>query len=256
MPSVFIGHGTPMNAITDNAWSRSFAALGRSLPRPRAVVVISAHFYEEGTFVTENERPRTIHDFGGFPQPLFDVQYPAPGDPELARRVVRELGAERASVTSAWGIDHGAWSVLVHVWPDAGVPVVELSIDARLAAPEHVAIGRALAPLRDDGVMILGSGNIVHNLRDAMPRMRSGDTSTPDWALRFDTDVARALEHRDDGELMRLAETDAGRLSHPTPDHWLPLLYVAGAAREDDALSFPITGFDLGSLSMRAVVLG
>jgi 4,5-DOPA dioxygenase extradiol len=254
MPAVFVGHGNPMNAITDNTWSRGFAALGGSLPRPRAALVVSAHFYEDASLATGEEQPRTIHDFGGFPPALFEVQYPAPGAPALAQRVTELI--EGTTITTRWGLDHGAWSVLVHVWPDASVPVVQLSIDARLAPADHVAIGRALGALRDEGVMVIGSGNIVHNLRDAFTRMRTRDDSTPDWAIRFDADTAAAIDARDLRALEGALETEHGRVAHPTPEHYLPLLYVMGAARDGDTVTHPITGFDLGSLSMRSIVVG
>jgi 4,5-DOPA dioxygenase extradiol len=256
MPVLFVGHGSPMNAIEDNVWSRGFRDLGRALPRPKAILTVSAHWYVEGTFTTANERPKTIHDFGGFPDALFRVQYPAPGDPVLARRVVEAVGNRRASVDGTWGLDHGTWSVLMHLRPAADVPVVQLSIDGRLAPAEHLAIGRALAPLRDEGVLVLGSGNLVHNLRHAFGAWHRGETATPEWARDFDLGIARALEEHDSDRLVRALESDAGRLSHPTPDHYLPLLYAAGASSQDDAVRFPIDGFDMASLSMRSVVLG
>jgi 4,5-DOPA dioxygenase extradiol len=209
-----------------------------------------------GTFTTGNARPGTIHDFGGFPEPLYRIQYPAPGSPDLARRAVQLLGDGRASVREDWGLDHGTWSVLRHAWPAADVPVVQLSIDGRLPPAAHVALGRALAPLRDEGVLILGSGNLTHNLRHAFGAMRGGDARTPEWARSFDEEVASALGALDTGRLERALDTDAGRMAHPTPDHFLPVLYVAGAADPGEAVRFPITGFDLGSLSMRAAILG
>ncbi|HTV21272.1 MAG TPA: 4,5-DOPA dioxygenase extradiol [Polyangiaceae bacterium] len=256
MPVLFVGHGSPMNAIEDNRWSRAFRELGQSLPTPRAVLAVSAHWYVPGTFVTNNARPETIHDFGGFPRQLHEMIYPAPGDPALAERVRQLLTSYTASARSDWGLDHGTWSVLCHVRPDADVPVLQLSIDARLPLARHVEIGRALAPLRDDGVLILGSGNIVHNLRDAFGNMRAGRTATPRWASDFDAAVARAIEQRDAAFLSTSLETDTGRQSHPTADHYLPLLYSFGASAEADAVSYPIQGFDAGSLSMRTVRFG
>ncbi len=256
MPVLFVGHGSPMNAIEDNQWARGFRDLARALPRPRAVLAVSAHWYVEGTFTTASARPETIHDFGGFPEALYRIQYPAPGDPALARRAAGLVGAGRATTTEGWGLDHGTWSVLLHVWPAADVPVVQLSIDGRLPPDRHLAIGRALAPLRDEGVLILGSGNVTHNLRQAFAAMRSGDRATPAWARDFDGEVARALSAHDTGALVRAPTTEAGRMAHPTPDHYLPLLYVAGAAGPGDDVRFPITGFDLGSLSMRCAILG
>ena len=255
MPVVFVGHGSPMNAIEDNAWSRGFRDLGSLLPRPAAILAVSAHWYIRGTAVTGNDFPPTIHDFGGFPEPLYEVQYLAKGDPPLARRVVDLLGSDKASLNLAWGLDHGTWSVLHHTWPRADIPVVQLSIDGDAPLSRHAEIGRSLLPLRDEGVLILGSGNVVHNLRDAFGRMRLGDTTTPSWAKDFDAAVAEALGRHDPSELARLVESPEGQKAHPTPDHYLPLLYVAGAAGDDPA-SFPMTGFDLGSISMRSVIFG
>ena len=253
MPVVFVGHGSPMNAIEDNVWSRGFRDLGSRLPPPSRILAISAHWYIRGTAVTGNDWPPTIHDFGGFPEPLYEVQYLARGDPTLANRVVDLLGRDTASTSLDWGLDHGTWSVLRHLRPAADCPVVQLSVDARAMASRHLEIGRALAPLRDEGVLILGSGNIVHNLSDAFSRQRSGDLKTPAWAAECDGAVAHALEQHDTDALARFIESPEGRKAHPTPDHYLPLLYAAGAAG-GDPVSFPITGFDLGSLSMRSVL--
>jgi 4,5-DOPA dioxygenase extradiol len=256
MPVLFVGHGSPMNAIEDNVWSRGFRDLANALPRPKAILSVSAHWYVAGTFTTADERPETIHDFGGFPDALHRVKYPAPGAPDLARRVVHLVGEKRAALSREWGLDHGTWSVLVHLAPAADVPVVQLSIDGRVSPEEHLAIGRALAPLRDEGVLILGSGNLVHNLRHAFGALRTGDRATPEWARTFDAGIARALEHRDTGHLTRALEGEAGRLAHPTPDHYLPLLYAAGASAPADPVIFPIEGFDMASLSMRSVIFG
>ena len=257
MPVVFVGHGSPLNAIEDNRWSREFAALGNALPRPAAILAVSAHWYVDGTLVTGNERPPTIHDFGGFPQALYEVQYPAPGHLDLARHVRDMLGSERASLNTDWGIDHGSWSVLRWMFPDADVPVIQLSIDRHLEMESHFEIGRSLAGLRAEGVLILASGNVVHNLRDAFSRKRAGITDTPDWARRFDEAVKQALASHDTPRLLSLAtDTDDGRQAHPTPDHWLPLIYAAGAATEADTVRFSSEGFDWGSLSMRNVIFG
>jgi len=255
MPVLFLGHGSPMNAIEDNAWSRAFRELAKELPKPRAILAVSAHWFGPGVLLTAQERPPTIHDFGGFPRELYEVQYPAPGDPELAERVARSLASEDATLSDEWGLDHGTWSVLRHLAPEADCPVVQLSLDARLAPERHLELGRALAPLRDEGVLVLGSGNLVHNLRDAFQRQRSGDASVPEWAQRFDAEAAEAIQMRDGDFLARCVESDLGRLAQPTLDHYLPLLYVVGAAGERDAVRFPIEGFD-GSLSMRAVRFG
>jgi 4,5-DOPA dioxygenase extradiol len=235
-----------MNAIEDNQWSRGFAALGGLGEKPKAILCISAHWYVPGTFVTGEAKPRTIHDFGGFPEELFEVRYPAPGSPGLAARVGALTGAtERTD----WGLDHGSWSVLLHAFPGADVPVVQLSIDQRLSPDEHVALGRKLVPLRDEGVLILGSGNVTHNLRHAFTRR-----DLPAWASNFDEAAAEALQRKDTKALAAMLSTEDGHRSHPTPDHYLPLLYAAGAALPDDQVTFPALGFDLGSLSMRSVL--
>ncbi|HEX2675266.1 MAG TPA: 4,5-DOPA dioxygenase extradiol [Polyangiales bacterium] len=268
MPVLFVGHGSPMNAIEDNQWSRAFRALGEQLPRPRAVLCVSAHWYTPGTFLTDNLQPETIHDFGGFPPALHQMQYPAPGAPELAKHVSQLLeahaaraagtsvGPTTASLRSDWGLDHGTWSVLVHLLPAADVPVVQLSIDGRLPAAAHIELGKALSPLRDEGVLVLGSGNIVHNLRDAFGNMQRGITATPAWAAEFDRAAASAIEQRDAQHLASSLESSTGRNAHPTPEHYLPLLYAFGASSEGDSVSYPISGFDAGSLSMRAVRFG
>ena len=256
MPVIFVGHGSPMNAIEDNAWSRAFRTLGAALPKPRAILSISAHWFLPGTFLTGNDQPETIHDFGGFPQALFDMQYPAPGDGALARRVVQLIGPARASVRADWGLDHGTWSVLHHMRPAADCPVVQLSIDSRLPPAGHLELARALAPLRDEGVLVMGSGNATHNLRHAMRNFATGDRTTPPWAASFDADIARAAEQHDAAFFTRAIESEAGRMSHPTIDHYLPLVYAVGAADQSDPVSFPITGWDAGSLSMRAVQFG
>ncbi|MBX3269131.1 MAG: 4,5-DOPA dioxygenase extradiol [Sandaracinaceae bacterium] len=257
MPVVFAGHGSPMNVIEDNEWSRGFSALGGLVPRPSAILAISAHWFVDGTFLTANPAPRTIHDFSGFPPALYEIDYPAPTRVDLAARVRTLLGEARAGLREDWGLDHGTWSVLRWMYPAADVPVIQLSLDRRLAASGHLALARSLAPLREEGVLIMGSGNVVHNLRDAFGRMRGGDTSTPAWAQRFDEAVKEALLARDAARLTSLVpDTDDGRLAHPSPDHWLPLLYAFGATDASDAVRFPTEGFDLGSISMRNAVFG
>jgi 4,5-DOPA dioxygenase extradiol len=244
-----------MNAIQDNVWSRGFRSLARLLPRPRAILAVSAHWYVPGTFLTGNDRPETIHDFGGFPRPLYEMQYPAPGDPDLAARIVRLLGEETASLATDWGLDHGSWSVLHHLVPAADLPVVQLSLDLRLPPAAHLEIGKRLRPLREEGVLVLGSGNITHNLRHAMGSAARGETDTPPWAREFDELVARAVEQHDGALLAAAVESETGRRCHPTLDHYLPLLYVVAASEPGDRVEFPITGFDLSSLSMRAAIL-
>jgi 4,5-DOPA dioxygenase extradiol len=254
MPVLFVGHGSPVNAIEDNQWSQGFRALATLLPPPRAIVSVSAHWYVPGTFATADVKPRTIHDFSGFPRALFEMQYPAPGDTALANRIVALIGKDRAALSHEWGLDHGTWTVLHHLRPDADCPVVQLSLDHRAEPALHADLGRRLAPLRDEDVLILASGNITHNLQHAMMSYGRHDLSTPAWAGEFDADVARAVEQHDLAFLAGAVETPAGRMAHPSLDHYLPLLYAAGAADESDVVRFPITGFDLGSLSMRAVL--
>ena len=253
MPILFVGHGSPMNAIEDNAWSRGFRSLASLLPEPTAILSVSAHWYVPGTFLTGDREPKTIHDFGGFPDELFQMQYPAPGSVALAERVSKMLGA---TVRTDWGLDHGTWSVLHHLRPAADLPVVQLSIDARLPPAAHLELGKHLAPLREEGVLIFASGNITHNLRHAFTAVQRGDTATPAWAANFDGEVARAIGQHDGAALAKIAGTSDGRRSHPSPDHYFPLLYAAGAADAGDPVRFPVEGFDMGSLSMRSVIWG
>jgi 4,5-DOPA dioxygenase extradiol len=250
-PVLFVGHGSPMNAIEDNAFSRGHAALARLVPRPRAILAVSAHWESDGTFTTLDDPPSTIHDFGGFPPELYAMRYAVRGDKALAQRAAELAGG---SAADGRGLDHGTWSVLHRMYPAADVPVVQLSLDVRASAAEHLAAGRALAPLRDEGILVVGSGNLTHDLRDAFSRMRRGDPSTPDWAARFDVEVARALEARDEPWFVGALDTPDGRRAHPTAEHWLPILYAFGASDGRDTASFPLTGFDLGSLSMRSVL--
>ncbi len=253
MPAMFFGHGNPMNAISDNPYAKKWNAIGRELPKPSAVLAVSAHWYVEETAVTAMRAPRTIHDFGGFPQPLYEVRYPAPGDPHLAQRV-RDLLAPVVSVgmDDRWGLDHGAWSVLMHVFPQADVPVVQLSIDETQPPQVHYDLGQRLAPLRDEGVLILGSGNVVHNLHAFA---WGGHPVEPfDWAQRFENRVRELLLRRDDAPLIDYESLGRDALlCVPTPDHYLPLLYVLGARRESDTITFPVEGLDGGSVSMLAV---
>lgn len=255
IPALFIGHGSPMNAIENTVYSRQWRALAARLPRPRAIVAISAHWYRPGTAVTVNARPRTIHDFGGFPRDLYEVQYPAPGAPDLALRLRTLLEPVETTLDDGWGLDHGTWSILCHMYPEADVPVVQLSIDSDRAPSFHLAIGRSLAQLRDEGVLLLGSGNVVHNLRRY--DWSGADGAGQDWALRFEEQVQSLIEA---GEHDALVEyTGLGpdaKLSIPTPEHYLPLLYVLGGRRADDRVRFPVKGVQGGSVSMLSVELG
>jgi len=255
MPTVFFGHGNPMNALQDNDWSRGWSAIGRRLPRPRAVLSVSAHWYLPGTALTTAVAPRTIHDFGGFPRELFEVRYPAPGDPGMVERVRELLAPLPVRADIEWGLDHGTWSVLRHVFPDADVPVVQLSIDETQPPAFHYRLGRLLRPLRDEGVLLVGSGDIVHNLHTYAWGRHPAEPF--DWALRFE---AKARELMLQGNHAALADYESlGRdamLSIPTPEHYLPLLYVLGASDEGEAPAFPVEGMDGGSISMLCVQFG
>jgi 4,5-DOPA dioxygenase extradiol len=255
MPTIFFGHGNPMNALYANTWTQGWAAIGRSLPRPRAVLSVSAHWYLPGTALTAMAAPRTIHDFGGFPRELFEVQYPAPGDLDLVHRVRSLLGPGDVRADLSWGLDHGTWSVLRHVFPDAAVPVVQLSIDETQAPAFHYELGRRLRPLRDEGILLIGSGDVVHNLHTYAWGRRTVEPF--DWAMRFE---AKARELMLQGDHQALVNYESlGRdaeLSIPTPDHYLPLLYVLGASVAGEPVSFPVEGVDGGSISMLSVQFG
>ncbi|MGH8706124.1 MAG: 4,5-DOPA dioxygenase extradiol [Burkholderiales bacterium] len=254
MPAIFFGHGSPMNTLATNRYTEAWRRIGESVPRPKAILCVSAHWYTHGTAVTAMQAPRTIHDFGGFPRALFEVRYPAPGDPGLAARVRELLAPVDVHLDETWGLDHGTWSVLVHAFPDASVPVVQLSMDATEAPRLHYDTGKRLAALRDEGVLLIGSGNVVHNLR-TMDRAESAPPH--DWAQRFNDRVRGCLAARDHAGLIdyeRLGE-DA-RLSAPTPEHYLPLLYVAALQAENEPLSFAVDGIENRSLSMLTVVVG
>jgi 4,5-DOPA dioxygenase extradiol len=255
MPAIFFGHGNPMTALEDNAYTQGWAAIGNEVPRPKAVLSVSAHWYVPGTSVTATPTPETIHDFGGFPLALYQVDYPAPGDPALADRVWRLLTPTSVYPDKKWGLDHGTWTVLRHVFPQADIPVVQLSIDKRQPAEFHYGIGKRLAPLREEGVLIVGSGNLVHNLH-AYAWGRHG-TEPFDWAVRFEDKVRDLLLSGTDGPLVAYETLghDAA-LSVPTPDHYLPLLYVIATRRERDPIRFPVEGVDGGSVSMLAVRIG
>ena len=254
MPAAFLGHGTPMNALERNRFTEAWRTFGASVPRPRAILMVSAHWYVNATAVTAMARPRTIHDFFGFPQSLFDVQYPAPGLPELAEEVADFARPDHVGLDhDGWGLDHGTWSVLVHAFPDADIPVVQLSINA-LKPPEwHVALGARLARLRESGVLLMGSGNVVHNLRAI-------DWQQPDagfdWARRFDEHARQVLTERP-GDAASLVGHRDYEMAAPTPEHFLPVLYIAGTAA---ALGTPaetlVDGYAFGSLSMTSYGVG
>jgi 4,5-DOPA dioxygenase extradiol len=254
MPAVFIGHGSPMNTLEQNRYTDAWRELGRHLPRPRAILAVSAHWITRGSAVTAMGRPRTIHDFGGFPRELFEVKYPAPGDPALAERVRELLAPVPVQADKSWGLDHGTWSVLAHLYPNADIPVVQLSLDAAQSPAYHYELARKLGPLRDEGVLILGSGNVVHNLG----RMNWSEDSPPyEWAVRFNDKVRAQLAARAHEPLIDYLTLDPGaHLSVPTPEHYLPLLYVIAQQGKDDSLSLPVDGIEYGSIGMLSVAVG
>ena len=255
MPAVFFGHGNPMNAIQRNAYTEAWRSIGQGLPRPRAILSVSAHWYLPGTWVTAMEAPRTIHDFGGFPRELYQVAYPAPGDVALASRVQSLLAPVSVGRDTDWGLDHGTWSVLCHLFPQADIPVVQLSIDETQAGPFHYELGQRLAPLREEGVLVMGTGNLVHNLHTYSWGRHV--VAPYDWALRFEERARGMLRDGEHGPLV--AYESMGRdavLSVPTPDHYLPLLYVIGLRQPGEAVAFPVEGFDGGSVSMLSVQVG
>ncbi len=250
MPTVFVGHGSPMNAIEDNSHVRGWRQLAIELPEPAAILAVSAHWYTEGTRVMDNERPRTIHDFYGFPEQLYSIVYPAPGNRELAERTKKILGDD-AALDSSWGLDHGTWSVLKAMYPIADIPVFQVSVDRQAPAEKHLNLGKKLADLRSDGVLVLGSGNIVHNL--GMIDFSRNDGY--DWAYQFDNYISECLQHRDsEGIINYHSFGRSAALAVPTPDHFYPLLYVLGAAAETDKLHLYNQNCIMGSLSMTSYV--
>lgn len=257
MPVLFIGHGSPMNALRDNDFTRTLAALGQSLPRPTAVLAISAHWLTPGsTLVGAQMRPKTIHDFGGFPKALQEMQYPAPGAPQVANLAAKAVDATPVGLTEEWGLDHGTWTVLKHIYPQADVPVLQLSIDYAKPASHHYDIGRQLRALRAKGVLIMGSGNVVHNLGETDREAPDGAPSR-NWAHDFDLAVKTALDARNDFALVSYARLGpAARIAVPTPDHYYPMLYALGAADRKEAPRMVFEGFQSGTLSMRCVRFG
>ncbi|TAM82153.1 MAG: 4,5-DOPA dioxygenase extradiol [Acidobacteria bacterium] len=255
LPAIFFGHGNPMNAVLNNAYTEGWRRIGEQTTKPKAILSISAHWFVPETGVTISTAPRTIHDFGGFPRELYRVQYPAPGDPDLARRVQQMLAPLPVNLDNSWGLDHGTWSVLRHVYPEADIPVVQLSIDESQPASFHFAIGQKLASLREEGILIVGSGNLVHNLHAYAWGRHVPDPY--DWAVRFETEAKEMMlagEYKPLIDYERLGPEAI--LSIPTPDHYLPLLYVIATRQWGEVITFPIEGVDGGSISMLTVQIG
>lgn len=255
MPALFLGHGSPMNAIEDNRITRAWHKIGQDLPLPSAIVSISAHWMTRGeTLVTAMAMPQTIHDFGGFPKALFEVQYPAKGAPELAAELQHALEYIRLGHDHSWGLDHGTWSVLRHVYPEANIPVIQLSLDMNQKGDWHFAFGQALARWRDKGVLFVGSGNIVHNLSRLNWNHPDGGF---DWAEEFDAFSAAKISSGDFLPLVNFEQLGtAAQLSIPTTDHYLPLLYILGMQQRSETASFPVSGLQMGGISMRSVWIG
>ncbi|HEX6124294.1 MAG TPA: 4,5-DOPA dioxygenase extradiol [Pyrinomonadaceae bacterium] len=255
MPAIFFGHGNPMNALYENPWTTGWGEIGRSIPKPRAILCVSAHWYIPETAVTAMTHPPTIHDFGGFPRELFEVEYPAPGSPELAQRVHDLLGGETILDAESWGFDHGTWSILCHVFPEADVPIVQLSINETRPAKFHYDVGKGLTPLRDEGVLVIGSGNLIHNLHTYAWGQR--EVEPLGWALRFEARARELMLAADHEPLVNYESLGRdAMLSAPTPDHYLPLLYILALQRDDESVTFPVEGFDGGSISMTTVRVG
>ncbi|MCO4291386.1 4,5-DOPA dioxygenase extradiol [Solitalea sp. MAHUQ-68] len=251
MPALFVGHGNPMNALSDNEYTRAWSKIGREIEKPKAILVVSAHWLTRGTYVTAMEKPRTIHDFGGFPRQLFEVEYPAPGSPELAEETRSQIKLAQIQLDHEWGLDHGTWSVLIKMFPNADIPVFQLSIDFSKSLQWHYELAKELAFLRSKGVLIMGSGNIVHNLRLVDFHGKGGY----DWAEDFDESAKKLLLENKHQELIQFEKLGKeALLSIPTTEHYIPLIYTMALKNENEQVSFPIEGLDLGSISMRSVL--
>jgi 4,5-DOPA dioxygenase extradiol len=254
MPVLFIGHGSPMNAIEDNSYSQSWHALSAKLPRPQAILSVSAHWLTSGTKVTGMAQPKTIHDFGGFPKKLFDAQYPAPGSPEFADLTKELVTFSHIQSDDSWGLDHGTWSVLLPMYPAADIPVYQLSLDYDQPTTYHYEIGTQLSKLRDKGVLIIGSGNLVHNLRAVD---WSGGNKVYDWALEFDSKFAKWIENGDHASILNYQKIlgNTATMAHPSYDHLLPLFYILGLQQKGEKVSFFNSQFDMASISMRSMLI-
>lgn len=255
MPTLFIGHGSPMNALGGNAFAKAMNRLGEALPRPEAIVMVSAHWRTRGTQVLNQDAPKMIYDMGGFPKELYEIVYPAEGHSGVTASVENLISPLGGSVTTEWGFDHGAWAVLCHLYPKADVPVVMLSLDKRARMDDHFKVAEALKPLRDQGVLIVGSGNVTHNLGDFA---WEDGTQPYDWAVDFDARIKAALDARDLETLLRFKGIPEALHRHalPTLEHYHPLIYALGASNEKDRVSYPFEEMQNGSLSMRSVLFG
>jgi 4,5-DOPA dioxygenase extradiol len=252
MPVLFVGHGSPMNAIEENEFSKGWEKIGTELPEPNAILCISAHWFVNDLAVTAMDNPKTIYDFYGFPKELYEVKYPAPGLPVLAKETSQLLKDENARLDFEWGLDHGTWSVLCRMFPEAKIPTYQLSINYEMPAKYHFEIGKKIRALRSKGVIIIGSGNIVHNLR-----MLKFDNISHEWAQEFDDKTKRLIDKRDFESLIQYSNLGKeALLSIPTPDHYYPLLYVLGAVSKNEEIKFFNEKMDLGSISMRSFIIG
>ncbi|WP_075183056.1 4,5-DOPA dioxygenase extradiol [Pantoea sp. 1.19] len=255
-PALFLGHGSPMNVLQENRYTAAWRRLGETLPRPRAILVVSAHWVTEGTAVTAMAQPRTLHDFGGFPQALFATGYPAPGSPALAQQIIDLLAPLPVAADTAWGLDHGSWGVLIKMYPEADIPVVQLSMDVTQPALCHFQLGQRLAALREQGVMLVASGNVVHNLR----RVVWQEPAAPwPWARAFEAFVSASLDWQGEAAahpLVNFMQHPDAALANPSAEHFLPLLYVLGSRGRDEAISVPVAGIEMASISMLSVQVG
>jgi 4,5-DOPA dioxygenase extradiol len=252
MPVLFAGHGSPMNAIEETQFGEALKQIGAKLPVPRSILMISAHWETSGTQAVVSSSPRIIHDFHGFPKALFDFNYPVAGDPALAKRVQELIPSVR--LTEEWGLDHGSWSVLTHLFPNANTPVVQMSLDRGLSYSEHFELAKKLRPLRDEGILVIASGNIIHNLR--LLQRTTSEAEAPEWALNFDNEIGRAIQSLNDDDLIHFEKKwpAEAKLAVPTPEHYIPLLYAAALRDEKDSIRFPIAGFQMGAIAMRTVL--
>jgi 4,5-DOPA dioxygenase extradiol len=255
MPILFVGHGSPMNAIAENSFTRMLGLSAERIPKPQAILVVSAHWMTKGTWVTAMKQPKTIHDFYGFPQELYNIDYAAPGSSDVATEIQNLINEPKINLDEdSWGLDHGTWSVLRHMYPQADIPVLQLSLDLSKSPDYHFQIGQQLQKLREKGVLIIGSGNIIHNLR----RIIWEENAKPfDWALEYDEWIKKNLIERNFKALIKdFASSQAGKLAVPTPDHYYPLLYILGAAEKSDDLKFEFEEFQNASISMRTLIFG